>query len=101
MRKWEYANIAKSELTAIAKSIAARKKDAVLNVRVNSRDLVAIKQRSQRLGIKYQTFISEVIHRIAYRVISDLDAGKMFGIDIDEKAGSAAKRKKVTGRLLK
>ncbi|MFZ2356362.1 MAG: hypothetical protein WAW67_00850 [Candidatus Omnitrophota bacterium] len=63
--KGEYANVVKSDFTAIAEAIAARKKDAVLNVRVNSRDLVAIKQRSQKLGIKYQTFISEVIHRIA------------------------------------
>ena len=63
--KEEYANIVKSDFMAIAEAIAARKKDAVLNVRVNSRDLVAIKQRSQKLGIKYQTFISEVIHRIA------------------------------------
>jgi len=61
----EYANIAKSDFTAIAEAIAARKKDAVLNVRVNSRDLATIKQRAQRLGIRYQTFISEVIHRIA------------------------------------
>ncbi len=63
--KGEYVNVAKSDFTAIAETIAARKKDAVLNVRVNSHDLVAIKQRSQKLGIKYQTFISEVIHRIA------------------------------------
>ncbi len=63
--KGEYANVVKNDFTAIAEAIAARKKDAVLNVRVNSRDLVTIKQRSQKLGIKYQTFISEVIHRIA------------------------------------
>ncbi len=63
--KGEYINVGKSEFDAIAESIAARKKDAVLNVRVNSRDLATIKQRAQRLGIKYQTFISEVIHRIA------------------------------------
>jgi predicted DNA binding CopG/RHH family protein len=63
--KGEYANVAKSDFTAIAEAIASRKKDAVLNVRVNSRDLVTIKQKSQKLGIKYQTFISEVIHRIA------------------------------------
>jgi predicted DNA binding CopG/RHH family protein len=48
-----------------AEAVAARKKDAVLNVRVNSRDLASIKQRAQKLGIKYQTFISEFIHRIA------------------------------------
>ena len=63
--KGEYANVAKSDFKAIAEAIAVRKKDAVLNVRVNSRDLAAIKQRAQRLGIRYQTFISEVIHRIA------------------------------------
>lgn len=63
--KGEYANVAKSEFTAIAEAISARKKDAVLNVRVNSRDLASIKQRAQRLGIRYQTFISELLHRIA------------------------------------
>lgn len=63
--KGEYANVTKSDFTAIAEAIAARKKDAVLNVRVNSRDLASIRQRAQKLGIKYQTFISEVIHRIA------------------------------------
>ncbi len=63
--KGEYANVSKTNFAAIAESIAARKKDAVLNVRVNSHDLATIKQRAQKLGIKYQTFVSEVIHRIA------------------------------------
>ncbi|MCX5699801.1 MAG: hypothetical protein NTX01_08950 [Candidatus Omnitrophica bacterium] len=63
--KGEYINVGKDNFTAIAEAISARKKDAVLNVRVNSRDLATIKQRSQKLGIKYQTFVSEVIHRIA------------------------------------
>ena len=61
----EYADVSKGDFMAIAEAIAARKKDAVLNVRVNSRDLAAIKQRARKLGIKYQTFISEVIHRVA------------------------------------
>ena len=63
--KGEYINVGKNDFEAIAEAIAARKKDAVLNVRVNSRDLASIRQRAQKLGIKYQTFISEVIHRIA------------------------------------
>lgn len=63
--KGEYANVSKSDFAAIAEAIAARKKDAVLNVRVNSRDLANIKQRAQKLGIRYQTFISELLHRIA------------------------------------
>jgi len=63
--KSEYINVGKNDFEAIAEAIAVRKKDAVLNVRVNSRDLASIRQRAQKLGIKYQTFISEVIHRIA------------------------------------
>jgi len=63
--KGEYADAGKVEFNAIADAIAARKKDAVLNIRVNSRDLAKIKHKAQKLGIKYQTFISEIIHRIA------------------------------------
>lgn len=63
--KGEYVNVSKSEFSAIAEAVAARKKDAVLNIRVNSRDLASIKQKAHKLGVKYQTFISEVIHRIA------------------------------------
>lgn len=61
----QFARVDKYEYGQIVKATDSRKKDAVLNVRVNSRDLDAIKQRSQKLGVKYQTFISEVIHRIA------------------------------------
>lgn len=61
----QFVSVDKHECEQIVQAIAARRKDAVLNVRVNSRDLVSIKQRAQRLGIKYQTLISEVIHRIA------------------------------------
>jgi len=63
--KGEYQKVDKNEFVAIADAVAARKKDAVLNIRVNSHDLASIKQKAQRLGIKYQTFISEVIHKIA------------------------------------
>ncbi len=63
--KGEYINVGKSEFQAIAEAISARKKDAILNVRVNSHDLASIKQKAQKLGIKYQTFICEIIHRIA------------------------------------
>ena len=63
--KGEYVNVNKDEFAAIADAIAARKKDAVLNIRVNSHDLANIKHKAERLGIKYQTFISELIHRIA------------------------------------
>jgi len=61
----EYVRIPDSEFNEIAKAIAAHKKDAVLNIRVNSQDLKSIKEKAAKLGIRYQTFISELLHKVA------------------------------------
>lgn len=61
----EFVNVGKAELEEISQAIARRKKDAVLNIRVNSQDLMSIKQKAKKLGIKYQTLISEVLHKVA------------------------------------
>ena len=61
----EFVSVGKTELEEISQAIARRKKDAVLNIRVNSQDLMSIKQKAKKLGIKYQTFISEVLHKVA------------------------------------
>ena len=66
--KGGYIDVSKEDFAAIAHALSARKKDTVLNIRVNSRDLKSIKQKAHRLGIKYQTFISEIIHRVAQAV---------------------------------
>ena len=63
--KNEYLDVNKMEFEAIAQTVAARRKDTVLNIRVNSYDLKAVRQKARKLGIRYQTFISELIHRIA------------------------------------
>ena len=60
-----FVPVDKQEYEQIISAIAARKKDAVLNIRVNSLDLINIKHKAGRLGIRYQTFISEIIHRVA------------------------------------
>jgi predicted DNA binding CopG/RHH family protein len=60
-----FVPVGKQEYEQIVDAITARKRDAVLNIRVNSHDLASIKYKAERLGIRYQTFISEVIHRIA------------------------------------
>jgi predicted DNA binding CopG/RHH family protein len=62
----EYVNVTKSEFEEIARAIAHRKKDAVLNIRVNSQDLKFIKLKAKKLGVRYQTFISELLHRVAH-----------------------------------
>jgi len=67
----EYFNLKREDFDKIALSIANRRKDTVLNIRVNSRDLKRIKSKAQKMGVKYQTLISEVLHRIAADEIYD------------------------------
>lgn len=64
--KGEFVNVKPEEFQAVARAIVSRRKDAVLNIRVNSQDLQTIKQKAEKLGIKYQTFISEILHRVAH-----------------------------------
>ena len=66
MLRGEYVKASKAEIEEMARALARRRKDAVLNIRVNSYDLKAIKHKAQRLGIKYQTFIAELLHRVAH-----------------------------------
>ena len=61
----KYQSVSQKEFERIAESIAARKKDAVLNIRMNAGDLKSLKQKAKKLGVKYQTFISEILHRVA------------------------------------
>ena len=61
----EYVTVPKAEYDAIVKALEARRKNAVLNIRVNQGDLNLLKDKARRLGIKYQTFISEILHKVA------------------------------------
>ena len=63
--KKDYVPVSRGEFARIARTIAVRKKDSVLNIRINSQDLKDIKQKASRLGIRYQTFISEILHKVA------------------------------------
>ena len=62
----EYLNVPKAELEEIAWAVAHRRKDAVLNIRVNREDLEGIKQKARKLGVKYQAFVAELLHRVAH-----------------------------------
>ena len=61
----EYKPVSPAENERIARAIQKRRKDAVLNIRVNSEDIRNIKLKAARLGVPYQTFISELLHRFA------------------------------------
>ena len=63
--KGEYRDADKNYFASIAQSIGGRRKDAVLNIRINSFDLENIKEHARKFGVRYQTFISEILHRVA------------------------------------
>ena len=62
----EYCDVPHRQFEEIAQAVAHRRKDAVLNIRVNREDLESIKQKARRFGIKYQALISELLHRVAH-----------------------------------
>jgi len=61
----EFVPVNREEFELIKQAIEHRKKDAVLNIRVNSYDLEHLKQKARKIGVKYQTFISEILHKVA------------------------------------
>ena len=65
----EYVPVDRAEFEKIAKLMAeykaAYKKDKVISIRLNSLDIEAIKNKAKKHGIKYQTLISEILHRAA------------------------------------
>ena len=61
----ESVPVSKEEQESIVRAITAYRKDAVLNLRINSQDLQNLKRKAKKLGVKYQTFISEILHRVA------------------------------------
>jgi len=61
----DYVPVPAIEAHVVAKAIAARRKDAVLNIRINSQDLDHLKRKARHLGVPYQTFISEILHYYA------------------------------------
>ena len=61
----EYVPVSKAKFNTIVKALETRKKDAVLNIRVNRFDLENIRAKSRKPGVGYQTFISEILHKVA------------------------------------
>jgi predicted DNA binding CopG/RHH family protein len=61
----EYIPIKGKELANIEKALKLRKKDITMTIRVNSEDIKKIKNKAKNLGVKYQSYISEVIHQVA------------------------------------
>ena len=61
----EYKPVPREEQERIAAIIKAYRKNAVLNIRINALDLQCLKNKAKKLGVKYQTFIAGILHRVA------------------------------------
>ena len=64
----EYRPAPREEFERIKAALEARKKNAVLHLRVNQGDLDLLKEKAKKGGMKYQTFIAEILHRVARAV---------------------------------
>lgn len=60
-----YKPVSKEEFLKIKEAIDRYNKSSVLNMRVNPDDITRIKEKAKKLGVKYQTFIAEILHRVA------------------------------------
>ena len=61
----KFVPIKGKQLEMIEKSLRSRKKDVTMTIRVNREDIEKIRKKAKKLGVKYQTYISEVLHQVA------------------------------------
>lgn len=63
--KGVYRPVGPAEFRRVALALERRKKDAILHIRINRMDLESLKSKARGLGVPYQTFVSELLHRYA------------------------------------
>jgi hypothetical protein len=62
----EYVPAPKKEHDRIKRMIARYRQKVWLRIRIRQGTLDGLKTQAKRRGVKYQTFIAEVLHRIAH-----------------------------------
>ena len=66
LERGEYKPVPKEEFDRLVRALKRCRKDAVLNIRINSNDLALLKSKAKKMGVKYQTFIAEFLHKFAH-----------------------------------
>ena len=61
----DYIDVPEAEFKQIAETLARRRKEAVLSIRINQQDLDNLKKKAKQYKVPYQSFISEILHRYA------------------------------------
>lgn len=56
-----------AEMKRFEEERALKRKDAILHLRINSRDLGRLKEKANAAGLGYQTFIAEILHRVSQK----------------------------------
>lgn len=52
------------------------KKDKRINIRISSRDLVALQRKAAKEGVPYQTFVASILHKYVSGSLQDKLANK-------------------------
>jgi len=58
----EYVPLSPARDKAIADAVAAYRKDAVISLRINSKDLACLKAKAKKYGVPYQRYITGILH---------------------------------------
>jgi len=61
----EYIEGSKEETEKVRAAIEAYRKNAILHIRINEGVLQKLKAKAKKLGVKYQTFIAEILRNVA------------------------------------
>lgn len=61
----EWKPVSDTEFKRIAKIIKRGRKDKVLCIRINGEDLAGLKRKAKKLGVPYQSMVSELLHQYA------------------------------------
>jgi len=78
--EWKSAKGGKRVRTRYSRYAKATfRKDRRLNIRLSSKDLLAIQKRALAEGLPYQTLISSVLHKYASGRLKDLSRGRRRG----------------------
>jgi predicted DNA binding CopG/RHH family protein len=66
IERGEYVTGSKEDVERYRTAIEAYRKNAILHIRINEAVLQKLKEKAKKLGVKYQTFIAEILRRVAH-----------------------------------
>lgn len=74
----EYKSVMTTVLKQTVQSAAedTLKKDKRINIRISSRDLLALQRRAAKEGLPYQTLVSSILHKYVVGSLEDRIANK-------------------------